>query len=269
MQLQSCSRSRGQGRGRGGVRGRRGRGLALIEILVVLAIFAIVAGAVIAGTQQLPSAGLKRSATMITSAIKVAYTRSTATSHDLRLVMDLDKQRIWLEESDIPMLVQSKDKTGAAGADPATVAEQAAIAEGEQIIKGPPVPKPKFHPIASFGFGITDNAEPGSDVKQAKPLQRRIMFRSSQTTHDDKPRTSGRAYLYFWPGGRTELASIQLCIASARKADDEKTTCLEDEVLSILVAPLTGKVTIKDGAQELVIPTDDTQQSDRQDNGFF
>jgi Tfp pilus assembly protein FimT len=244
------------------------RGLALIEILVVLAIMALIVGAVIAGSQELPSAGLKRSATEIASAIKVGFTRSTATSHDLRLVMDLDKQAIWLEESDIPMLVQSKDKTGAGGADPATVAEQAAVAEGAQIVKGPPVPKPKFHPITSLGFGDTDNAQPGSAVKQAKPLARRIMFRSVQTTHDEKPHTSGRAYLYFWAGGRTELSSIQLCITNGRKADDEALSCADDrDALTVMVAPLTGKVTIKEGPQELVIPTDDSTASDRQDNG--
>jgi len=252
-----------------GTRLQAQRGLALIEILVVLAIMALVVGAVLAGSQELPAAGLKRSATMIASAIKVAYTRATATSRDLRLVMDLDKQRIWLEESDVPMLVQSKDKTGAAGADPATVAEKAALEEGQQIVKGPPIPKPKFHPIATFGFGDLEANDPNGDVKNAKPLQRKTIFRNVQTTHDDTPRTSGRAYLYFWPGGRTELASIQLCIGKSHK-DDEPATCVDDnDVLSILVAPLTGKVTMKDGPQELVIPTDDSQQSDRQDNGFY
>ena len=43
---------------------------------------------------------------MIASAIKVAYTRATATSRDLRLVMDIDQKKIWLEESDAPMLAQ-------------------------------------------------------------------------------------------------------------------------------------------------------------------
>src|ERR1700733_11806011 len=105
------------------------RGLTLIEIMVVLAILTVITGVVIAGTMQLPSARLRRSATMIASAVKVAYTRATATSRDIRLVMDLDKQTIWLEESDAPMLTQSKDKSAAGGADPITLAEQAALEE--------------------------------------------------------------------------------------------------------------------------------------------
>lgn len=229
------------------------RGLSLIEIMVVLVIMAVVAGIAIAGSMQLPSARLRRSATMVSSAIKVAYTRATATSRDLRLVMDIDQKKIWLEESDAPMLAKSKDKSSTGGADPITRVEEAALAENTAIMKGPPIPKPRFHPIEAYGFGDVESGKGG------KPLQRGITFRSVQTPHDDTARTSGRAYLYFWPGGRTERASIQLRIGDS--GDD-------DETLTVLVAPLTGKVTIKGGPAELVVPTDDNQASDRQDTTF-
>ncbi len=230
------------------------RGLTVIEILVVLAIIALISGVVIGGSMQLPTARLKSSATMIASAVKVAYTRSTATSRDVRLVMDLDQQAIWLEQSDAPMLVQAKDKTGTGGADPMTQKEQEAISEGERIVKGPPIPKPRFTPIDAAGFGDSQFAKKGH-----KPLQRGITFRSVQTTHDDKPRTDGRAYLYFWPGGRTELAAIQI-----RIGDSEE----DYQTLTLQISPLTGKVTIKPGPIELEIPTDDTQKSDRQETTF-
>jgi general secretion pathway protein H len=226
------------------------RGLSLIEILIVMAIMAIVTGAAVGGTMQLPSSRLKRTATMLASAVKVAYTRATATSRSLRLVLDLEGQKIWLEESDAPMLVRSADPSGTGGADPLTQAEQAALAEGAQIVKGPPVARPRFHAIEAYGFGELEAGKGG------KPLQRGIAFRSVQTTHDDVPRTSGRAYLYFWPGGRTELASIQLRIQNSES---------ESQELTVLVAPLTGKVAIKPGAVDLEVPTD---TSDRQDTGF-
>lgn len=230
------------------------RGLTLIEILVVIAIAALISGVVIAGSGQLPSARLKSSATEIASAIKVAYTRSTATSRDVRLVMDIDQSAIWLEQSDVPMLVQAKDKTGTGGADPMTTKEQEAFAEGDRILKGPPIPKPRFSPIDATGFGDSQVA-----VKGRKPLHRGITFRSVQTTHDDKARTDGRAYLYFWPGGRTELASIQIRIGDS----DE-----DSQTLSLEVSPLTGTVKIKSGAVDLVIPTEDTQKSDREESAF-
>ncbi len=227
------------------------RGLALIEIIVVLLIVTLIVGVAVAGSMQLPSARLRRSVTMIGSAIKVAYTRATATSRDLRLVMDLDGKKIWLEESDAPMLTQLKDKVGTGGADPITQAERDAVAETAKIMAGPPIPKPKFHPIEAYGFGDVESGKGG------KPLQRGITFRSVQTAHDDAARTSGRAYLYFWPGGRTERAAIQVRIGDS--PDD-------DETLTLLVTPLTGKIEIKGGPVELKLPTDDLTSSDRQDS---
>jgi general secretion pathway protein H len=243
------------GTGGGSPRGSRHkkRALTLIEIIVVLSIVALVSGVAVAGSMQLPSARLRRSATMIASAIKVAYTRSTATSHDLRLVMDLDQQKVWLEQSDIPMLVKSDDAAATGGADAVTQVERTALEAGDKIVKGPPIPKPRFAPIEAYGFGDVESGKGG------KGLQRGVRFRSVQTTHDDAPRTSGRAYLYFWPGGRTERASIELRMGDSGEGS---------QTLTVLVSPLTGKVKVKGGASELEVPTDDDHASDRQDNGF-
>jgi len=229
------------------------RGLTLIEIFVVISIVALVTGVAVAGSKQLPSARLRGSATMIASAIKVAYTRATATSRDLRLVMDMDTQKIWLEQSDIPMLVQSKGKLASGGANPITEQEKEALAEGERVVKGPPVAKPRFSPIGAVGFGDDKGSKGG------KALQRGVNFRAIQATHDDKPRTSGRAYLYFWPGGRTELASIQLRLGDATE---------DSWTLTLLVSPLTGKVAVKPGPVDLKVPTEDSQLSDRQDTAY-
>jgi len=248
-------RRRARGTGSRIVRAERSnvRGLTLIEILVVIAIIAIVTGVAIGGTMQLPSERLRRSGTTITSAIKVAFTRATATSHDMRLVMDFDQRKIWLEESSSPMLVKSKDITGTGGADPVTQAEMAALAEGDKIVKGPPIPKPRFRAIEANGLGDLESGMGG------KTLQRGIFFRAVLSAHDDAPRTSGRAYLYFWPGGHTERSSIQL-----RIGDSEE----EGRTLTLVVSPLTGKVKAKPGPVELEVPTDDAHASEREDTGF-
>jgi general secretion pathway protein H len=152
------------------------------------------------------------------------------------------------------MLVESKAQTAAAGADPVTDAERFAVAETDRILKGPTIAKPQFHPIAAFGFGDAEQGNGG------KPLQRGITFRAVQTAHDDAPRSSGRAYLYFWPGGLTERASIQLRIGDS--IEDSRTLTL------VVSSPLTGKVMIKGGAVDLELPVDADHASDRSDNGF-
>jgi general secretion pathway protein H len=242
----------------------RERGMTLLEIMVVMVIIAVLVVGVVGGTGQLGGARLKHAATAISGAVKVAYTRATATSKSLRLVFDLDASTMWLEEGDAPMLVQTKDRSGAGGADPAIDSERLAQEEGADILKGPKVSRPHFHPVA----GISMTADQVSIGKDGAPtggkgpikLPRGIKFRQIQTAHDDDPHDKGRSYLYFWPGGLTERASIQLHIGDS--TDDGDT-------LSLAVSPLTGKVHVKNGPVALIVPTDDKSASEREDTGGF
>jgi len=230
------------------------RGLTLIEVLVVMAIVALIMGAVVVGSGQLASSRLRHSSTMITGAIRVGFSRASATSKSVRLVLDFDESAIWLEEGDQPMLVQSKDVTGTGGAAAATNAEKQAQEESSRIVKGPTAPKTYFKEIDAMGLAAS---APG---KGKKPLERGIKFREVQTAHDDAPRTTGRAYLYFWPGGQTERASIQLRVGDSTA---------EADAVTLVVSPLTGKVTVKDGAVALAKPGDDREASEREDPGAF
>jgi general secretion pathway protein H len=236
------------------IRRATARGLTLIEVLIVMAIVALIMGSVVVGSGQLASSRIRHSSTMIVGAIRVGFARASATSKSVRLVMDFTESEIWLEEGDQPMLVQSKDKTGTGGASAATVAEKEAIEEGGRIVKGPTAPRTAFREIDAMGVAAST---PG---KGHKPLERGIKFREVQTSHDDLPRKEGRAYLYFWPGGQTERAVIQLKMGEANE---------ERDALTLLVAPLTGKVTVKDGAIAIAKPQDDKESSDREDPGAF
>jgi general secretion pathway protein H len=248
---------------RGLRRGER-RGFTLLEIMVVMVIMAVLVAGVIGGTGQLGGARLKHAATAISGAVKVSYTRATATSKSLRLVLDLDANTMWLEEGDAPMLVQSKDKSGAGGADPATDAERLARDEGADILQGPKVARPHFHPVAGISM-TADQVTAGKDGtptggKGPIKLPRGITFRQVRTGHDDQVREKGRTYLYFWPGGLTERASIQIRIGDSMEDGD---------TLTLLVSPLTGKVSVKNGPVALVIPIDDRSASEREDNGAW
>ena len=222
-------------------------------MLVVLLLVALMSAAVVMGGGQLGSAKLHKSATTLTGLIRVAYVRATVTARSERIVFDLDAGKFWLEESDQPMLVQSHDPTGTGGADPVTDAEKAAAAESDRLMKGPEAPKPAFHKVKPGLYAASDN-QGGSD----ESLPFGIKFRGVQTGHDDDVRTKGRAYLYFWPGGQTERASIVL-----RKGD----SLADADAMTLLVKPLTGAVAIKPGNISLPIITEEKDLSDRQDNG--
>jgi general secretion pathway protein H len=223
------------------------RGVTLVEILVVLAILGIMLGAIVAGSGQVATARQKHAAAILASAVKVGYTRATATSKSVRL--DMENDQVWLEESRIPMLVASKDTSATGGAEAATEQEKISLDESDRILKGPRAPRPRYTQVDSPGLG-------NEGKKGPKPLPRGIKFKSVQTAHDDQPRTEGRAYLYFWPGGQTERAVITLNIGDST---------LETDALSVVVAPLTGRVVVKDGAVALALPTDDKGASERED----
>lgn len=235
-------------------RGAPSRAMTLIEVLIVMALIALILGAVVIGSGQMASSRLRHSSTMITGAVRVAFSRASASSKTVRLVMDFEESAIWLEEGDQPHLVQSKDKSGAGGAAAATVAEQQALEESSRILSGPTAPRTAFKEIDAMGLTAS---EPG---KGHKPLERGVKFRQVQTAHDDEPKKEGRAYLYFWSGGQTERAAIQLTMGGE---DDAK------RAVTLMVAPLTGRVTIKDGAAPLPNPEDDKEASDREDPGAF
>lgn len=230
------------------------RGMTLIEVLIVLSIIALIMSAVVIGSGQFASSRMRHSSTMIAGAVRVAFARASATSKTVRLVMDFNENAIWLEEGSQPMLVQSKDVTGTGGAAASTMSEKQALEESSRIVKGPTPPRASFTEIDAMGVAAS---QPG---KGHKALDSGIKFREVQTAHDDKPRTEGRAYLYFWPGGQTERAAIQLRIGDST---DEK------NATTLIVSPLTGKVTVKDGAVPLPKPQDDKEASEREDPGAF
>lgn len=227
---------------------RASRGLTLIELIVVVTLVALLMGSMIIGMGATTNARIRSGATLIASGVRVAFSRSQSTGKSMRLAFDLDRQTVMLEESDTPMLVR-RDDVVTGGAEGSTQQELDAIKEAERIVDGPRPPRPAFKAVTALGFE-TDDPSTGRE------LGRGVAFKRIEVAHAEDPVTSGRAYLYFWPGGMTERASIQI----GRKESEG-----DDGVLSILVSPLTGRVKIVAGAKPMERPRDD---SEREDRGF-
>ncbi len=234
--------------------------MTLIEVLIVMALIALMSGAILVGSGQMSSSKMRHSGTMIVGAVRVGYARASASSKTVRLVLDFEENQIWLEEGDQPHLVQTKDLTGTGGAQAATAAEAQALEESSRIVKGPVPARARFKEIDAMGVAASS---PG---KGKKPIEGGIRFKQIQTAHDDQPRTSGRAYIYFWPGGQTERAAITLTSGKKNENGDEDPNAPS---MTLLVSPLTGKVTVKDGVVELPKPSDEKEASEREDPGAF
>jgi hypothetical protein len=112
-----------------------------------------------------------------------------------------------------------------------------------------PAPKkvPRRKPPLFSGFE-EENAISGM-VKPVK-LPDGVKIVSVRTDADLKTITEGEASIYFFPQGRTQKAHILI-------EDDES-----DAKWTITVAPLTGRVEILEGHEELVLPDDPTDEVD-------
>ncbi len=227
---------------------RRQAGITLIELLIAVALIALLTGGVASGMGAFGSTRLRTSATMILSGVRVAMTHANTTGYPTRLVFDLDQRTVHLEQANARMLRKMDDDSKedpSAGAAAATDAEREAAAEAKAILEGPHEPPPEFVPTDVF------NTKDGAG-RGPRSLEPEIRFKSVQTEHDSEPRTEGRAYLYFWPGGSTEKAVIVL------------TRPGQPDGSSIVVSALTGRASIVKGTVEYEKPGDGVDFGERE-----
>jgi general secretion pathway protein H len=214
--------------------------MTLVEILVVLVLIALLAAGAVAGTGGVGAARLRGAASTVVALSRVAATRTNATGRPVRLVFDLDKHSVWLEESSNSraLRVNLSDENARLKAEKRSDEERLADvkaqaeAEGERLAEGTTLKKAAFRPVT--GLEIS-----GEKVGEPRELGGGVEFRQVHIAHDGEPRTNGRAFLYFWPGGETEWASIQI-----RRSG-------EKDGLTVMVSPLTGRAKIERGNVEL------------------
>ena len=226
----------------------RARGVTLIEVLMAVALVSLMTGVAVLGTGVVESARLKRSAVMVAGAVRIAYGHASASTKTVRIVFDLGTQTITLEEATGQHLLVKGERSG--GAEAATEAERAAQEAAEAEAEGPRKSRASFQPAKAMGF----NPEAG---KTGKELDTGVRIVQVETSHDDEPVTEDRAYLYFWPGGQTERAAI--VISKGRGSDENE----ENDVLTVVVSPLTGKTEIVRGRAEMPKPRNEEDESER------
>jgi general secretion pathway protein H len=226
---------------------RSQQGVTLVEVLIVVALMAILTGMLLGGSGMVAATRMRGAATLILTGVQLGITHANTTGLPTRMVFDLDGQRVTLEETRSRMLrqVDEDEDDPSAGADPATEAERAAREQAAEILEGPREAPPRFSALKAFGTDPDDDS-------LGRSLGRGIAISSVRTEHDPEARTEGRAYLYFWPGGGTEKAVIQLTRAG------------REEPLSIVVSALTGRAKIVQGAVDYEEPSEDVDFGERE-----
>src|SRR5687768_16824006 len=94
----------------------RSRGVTLVEVLITVALIALVTAGAVGGFGLATGARLKQGATMIAGAIRVAYAHANAKSKPVRLVFDFEGRSLVLEESTSELFIEKNDRTGGAAA---------------------------------------------------------------------------------------------------------------------------------------------------------
>jgi type II secretory pathway pseudopilin PulG len=201
------------------------RGFTLLEIGIALVLLGLMIAVAVPSLNAVTSARLKESVNTMGGAIRDTYARTALLGRSTRLVLDMEQQAWWVEETE-----------GVARVKPVKLA---ADRDGKVAIDG------KDERIADIDEGTTDVKEQAKvqllsapsfkpvegDWGQAQKLPADVRFKSVWIEHLDDKVAHGVAALYFFPGGHTEEALITL-------TDDEA----GENTLTLEVAGLTGEV---------------------------
>lgn len=224
------------------------RGLTLIEVVIAIALIALLTGSLLFGKGMLVGSRVKSAATMIVSSVRFGLARANATGRPSRLVIDFDKKQLMIEEASTSLMLREKSDDQTGGADPATAAETKARAEAERIVEGPHAARARFGKLADVHGAI-------EELSNGRPLGDGVEVVGVRTEHDEEVLREGRAYIYFWPGGTTERAVVQL-----KKAGDKATA------LTVVLSPLTGRAKIEKGEVDFPEPRGfDQEYSEREE----
>lgn len=217
-------------------RERRTRGgFTLIEVLLVVAIIAVIVTGATFGLGAITRTRLRSASFRVMSAAQYAYNRAITQGTTTRLHFDFAKDTMAVEESATPVTLATDEQLDSDEGDAVDPWEMARNRLEKPLDS--PTPRSPFQPITSPS---------GKALKRytAQPVGDGIEIHALITPHDREKRTEGEGSVYFFPGGLAEQAVIQLRDSS-------------DTVYSVEIHPLTGNARIHNFAFEPIDELDD------------
>lgn len=161
------------------------RGFTLVELLVVVALIALVTVLALPGVSSYFKVSLNSATRELASVIKESYNSAVMTGNVHRLVYDLKKNEYWVEVGP-----------------PTVLLDTAESAEREERRKRFRKASEKEPPS---GFSIAKGV-----TRKKQPLPRGVQFEDIITQQSKDPIKEGTAYTHFFPHGLTERTIIHL-----------------------------------------------------------
>jgi len=189
--------------------------------MMSLAVIALLMSGATAGFGAVRRGRVRAGATSIASAFRYAYVHALSTGRTTRVVIALNENRYWIEDTEDAHSLDPHDpyRAGGAAEDP-EVLEAASRREAELMVQmRPRAPRAEFS--RPTGRRFRERAIEGA------------VFSRLFTSHTDEAREEGRGYVYFFAGGVAERAVVQL------RGDD-------NSAYSVLVEPQTGRAIVYD-----------------------
>jgi general secretion pathway protein H len=264
------------------MRSRRSQlGLTLIEILIVLAVMGLMLSMLMIGFGAGRSAEISRTTTQVANTIRYGYDKARVNGQYFRMVLDIDSGTFSLQAAEDAMYLPATDRDGKVlEIDARDLEEQAQRDQRAEQSFNRSVQSAAYKAGGTGGGGGDDGGDTDGGFDVYKPQARKVPRRkpplfssfedenslssiakpfklpegvkivSVRTADDLQPITSGEASIYFFPRGRTQKAHIQI---ASEDGKDEYT---------IKVEPLTGRVSVVGGLEDLVLPDDPNDDED-------
>ncbi len=214
---------------------RTSRGFTLIEVILVVAIIAVVITGATFGLGAISRSRLRSSAFRVMSAARFAYNRSLTQGTTTRLRFDLDKNTMAIEETYTPVTLATNEQLESDQGEAVDPWDLAKTRLQEPL--SPVTPTSPFQPISNQSGKVLERYS-------TKPVGDGVSVHALITPHESDTRIDGEGSVYFFPGGVTEHAVIQLSDSS-------------DTVYSVEIHPLTGNARIHNFAYEPLNELDD------------